>query len=65
MPMPKPEKPEDLNIGANGTTNQVGRPAKTLDVKVIKPFKLKGDGHIPDLHLRMVELAEKAKAKQP
>ena len=61
MPMPKPQKPEDINIGANGTTNLVGRPAKTLNVKVVKPYKLEGDQHIPNLHLRMVELAEKAK----
>jgi len=57
MPMPKPTKVGDLNIGANGTTNQVGRTPKTLDIKVAKPFK----EDMPDILNRLVELAEAAK----
>ena len=61
MPMPKPTKVGDLNIGANGGTNQTGRIPKTLDVKIVKPHKLTADeGGIPDLHLRMVALAKLA-----
>lgn len=63
MPMPKPSKPEDLNIGANGLTNLEGRPAKSLDVKVVKPYKVGVEDGIPDIARRMVELATKNKEK--
>jgi len=58
MPMPKPTKVGDLNIGANGTTNQVGRTPKTLDIKVAKPFET----DMPDIANRMAELAAAKKA---
>jgi len=53
MPMPKPTKVGDLNIGADGGNNQVGMTPKTLDIKVVKPYK----ADIPDIANRMVELA--------
>jgi hypothetical protein len=58
MPMPKPTKVGDLNIGANGGTNQEGRTPKTLDIKVAKPYKT----DMPDIANRMVDLADAKKA---
>lgn len=50
MPMPKPQKVEDISVN--------GRTPKTLDIKVVKVAK-----DIPDVRERMAELAEKAKAE--
>jgi hypothetical protein len=59
MPMPKPTKPEDLCIGANGLTNQVGRPPKTLDIKVVKTHRMPEHA---DIMNQMPELAAKKRA---
>jgi hypothetical protein len=50
MPMPKPEKPEDLRVN--------GRPVKTLDIKVEKLHKT--DSSVAN---RMAELAAAKKAE--
>jgi hypothetical protein len=51
MPMPKPEKPEDLRVN--------GRPVKTLDIKVEKLHKT--DSSVAN---RMAELAAAKKANE-
>jgi hypothetical protein len=51
MPMPKPEKPEDLRIN--------GRSVKTLDIKVEKLHKT--DSSVAN---RMAELAAAKKAEE-
>ena len=50
MPMPKPEKPEDLRVN--------GRQVQTLDIKVEKLHKTD-----PSVANRMAELAAAAKKK--
>lgn len=51
MPMPKPEKPEDLRVN--------GRPVKTLDIKVEKLHKTD-----PSVAIRMAELAAAKKVSE-
>jgi hypothetical protein len=58
MPMPKPTKVGDINIGANGGTDQEGRTPKTLEVKVVKASKTP---ELAGLHLRLVEAADAKK----
>lgn len=58
MPMPKPEKPDDLCIGADGLANQEGRTPKSLDIKVVKAFRDQ-----PNLQNEMAKLADEARSK--